>query len=438
MDNRARTKNATAALALALAALLAGAVRSDQKQDKNGIQSAIGILHQVRDSIKANYYDPKLNGFDIDAAFAKAETTISSKNTLSEGLFVIGRTVQELKDSHTNFFPPVRNVILDAGWTVVPVGDSCLITAVEPGSDASRNGLKPGDQLLKIDTAEINRSNFQSLMYLFNSLAPQSDFKLAVASPSQPARLVETKSREIVVPPQMTGGDASHLVRRYNEGIGHLIKPREVELSSDVLMWKLPMFFQREEDIHRITDAARKHKTLIVDLRDNGGGALEVLDWLVGGVFTHDVNVGERLERAGPKPYKITSRGDKAFSGNLIVLVNAGSGSASEIFAKTVQVEKRGVVIGDHTAGDVGWAKFFPNQVLGYHYDVEITIARLRFPDGVDLEGVGVTPDTKILPTAEDIAASRDPVLAAAAKQAGVELTPEAAGKLFPPVWATY
>jgi C-terminal processing protease CtpA/Prc len=58
--------------------------------------------------------------------------------------------------------------------------------------------------------------------------------------------------------------------------------------------------------------------------------------------------------------------------------------------------------------------------------------------DGKSLEGTGVTPDETVLPTAEDIAAGRDPVLAYAAKLAGLEIDPVKAGKLFPFEWVTF
>lgn len=56
--------------------------------------------------------------------------------------------------------------------------------------------------------------------------------------------------------------------------------------------------------------------------------------------------------------------------------------------------------------------------------------------DGGVLEGKGVVPDETVLPTAEDLASGRDPALARAVKLAGIESTPEAAGKLFPLQWS--
>jgi C-terminal processing protease CtpA/Prc len=69
-------------------------------------------------------------------------------------------------------------------------------------------------------------------------------------------------------------------------------------------------------------------------------------------------------------------------------------------------------------------------------YGFSITFANLLMADGKSLEHVGVVPDERVLPTASDMAADRDPVLAQAITEAGTPITPEAAAKLIPYKWA--
>jgi C-terminal processing protease CtpA/Prc len=69
-------------------------------------------------------------------------------------------------------------------------------------------------------------------------------------------------------------------------------------------------------------------------------------------------------------------------------------------------------------------------------YATSISSADLEMSDGQSLERVGVAPDEVLLPTADDLAKGRDPVMAHAVKLAGAEMSPQAAGKLFPVEWA--
>src|SRR5207253_1910338 len=103
----------------------------------------------------------------------------------------------------------------------------------------------------------------------------------------------------------------------------------------------------------------KKRKALILDLRGNGGGAEETLLRLIGNFFDHDIKVGDLKSRKEEKPMVAKTRGAAGFSGKLVVLIDSNSGSAAELFARVVQLEKRGAVIGDLSAGAVMLARHY-------------------------------------------------------------------------------
>lgn len=120
------------------------------------------------------------------------------------------------------------------------------------------------------------------------------------------------------------------------------------------------------------------------------------------------------------------------------MLVDSKSGSCAEVFARLMQIEKRGVVIGDVSSGSVMQSKGYGLSMgvdTMIFYGTSITNADVIMTDGKSLEHVGVIPDELLLPTAEDMAANRDPVLARAAELLGIKLDPVKAGALFPIKW---
>lgn len=98
-------------------------------------------------------------------------------------------------------------------------------------------------------------------------------------------------------------------------------------------------------------------------------------------------------------------------------------------------VTRRGTVLGDRSAGAVmvsrTWVHSDGPEFNFVLYGLSITEADVVMSDGRRLEKVGVTPDELVLPTPDDLAAGRDPVLAKAAALLGITLTPEAAATLY-------
>ena len=412
-----------------------------QRANEAEQEQARRILHQAEEAVKAQYYDPTFHGFDLRARFNDAEKKISDSPTLDTAIAHVAWAVEGLNDSHTFFIPPARSVFVEKNWQMEMVGEKCLISAVRPDEDPWKQGLRSGDEVLRVETYIPTRSTFAQIAYHLNVLTPLAEYHLKVAAPGQSPRDLVVKSHLTTLPEtvnEFTRNDFIRQALRLREGYELTTKTRTADASEKVMVWKMPEFNLREQEIGRLVDSARHHDVLILDLRDNPGGGNEPLRWMIGAFFDHDVTVGDVIERKGKKPMHISSRGNKAFSGRLLVLVNSRSASAAEIFVRTVQLQKRGMVIGDKTAGHVGRAEHFRFQETGKGFfwcAMQITTARLQMPDGQDLEGTGVTPDLRILPTPSDLASGRDPVLAAAVSLAGVPMEPDKAGMLFPTVW---
>ena len=224
---------------------------------------------------------------------------------------------------------------------------------------------------------------------------------------------------------------------RQEENSDHVVRQRWVD-AGDVMVWKMPEFFIEDREVDRIFNDARKHKTLILDLRGNPGGAVTTLDRMVANLFDHDLKLADRDGRKELKPEIAKTRGGEMFTGQLIVLVDSVSASCAELFPRVIQLEHRGTVIGDHSAGTVMEARHYPGSLgmdTKIFYGFSITEADLIMKDGKSLEHTGVTPDELILPTAKDLASGSDPVLARAFELAGHKVDPVAAGKMFPFEW---
>jgi carboxyl-terminal processing protease len=211
-------------------------------------------------------------------------------------------------------------------------------------------------------------------------------------------------------------------------------------MGADLIIWIMPSFMMPASQVDAMMDKVRKHRTLILDLRGNHGGEAATLKQLVGHFFDRDLKIADRRGRREMEPLIARTRGNGVFKGKLVVLVDSDSASAAELFARVVQLEKRGSVVGDRTSGAVMESLPFRHDMgtggqgisTKIFYGASITSADLLMSDGKSLERVGVVPDELMLPTAADLAAGRDPALARAVSLVGLAIDPEKAGKLFP------
>ncbi len=400
------------------------------------------ILQDAHAEIKNEYYDPTFGGLDWDARYKEYQIKIANARNLDEGFRLVAAFLSGLKDSHTLFLPPERVAKSTPGYELLMVGDECFVSAVRPGTDAE-NKLHIGDEVLHVDVFEVNRQDFFDLSYFFQVLAPTNSPRFDLLSPSGERRAVS------VTPLTRTGKaerDEIYDLRFGKSGYWDEVRRQEDEERrtqdlGDALLWKPHEFDFTSETVKTVIDMARRHKTLILDLRGDPGGFELALETLVGSLFDHDVKIADRVGRGTKKPV-IAKKVSHPFDGNLTVLVDSASASASELLARVVQLEHRGKVIGDKSMGAVMEAQYRPDgqeaQSSTIYYGFSVTDANLIMSDGQSLEKVGVIPDEVVLPTGADLAAGRDPVLARAAEEAGVKLDPVAAGKFFPVEWKPF
>ena len=397
------------------------------------------MLNVIKSDIKKNYYDPNFHGMDLDARFKVAEEKIKQATSLGQIFGIIAQTLIELEDSHTFFLPPSRPFTTEYGWQMQMIGDKAYVVAVKPGSDAEAKGLKEGDEVYSMDGYGPIRENMWKLLYTYNALRPKPGMHLQVIKPGGQEQEfdVMAKIRQGKRIVDLTGSDIFDLIREA-ENEDRLHRHRYIEMGDDLFIWKMPAFDMDDAKVDDMVGKFRKRKALILDLRGNGGGYETTLLRLLGNLIDHDVNLGDLKRRKETKPITAKTRGDSVFAGKLIVLIDSRSGSAAELFSRVVQLEKRGTVIGDRSAGAVMRSKSYGHE-LGQDtvvfYGASITDADIIMSDGKSLERVGVVPDETRLPTNLDLAAKRDPVLAYAASLVGVTISPEKAGGLFPIEW---
>jgi carboxyl-terminal processing protease len=393
--------------------------------------NSLSMLKQIKEDLTKNYYDPAFHGVDVDKKVADAAERLKTASSAGEASAILADVLLQLDDSHTKFFPPERLTQVVYGWGVTMIGDAPYVTWVKKGSDAERKGLARGDRVLAWNRFEPTRANLWQILYVYRHVRPQQLQRVIVRKPDGAEKTIDVESEVR----QRPAGDLEELIRRSEDS--YRTETDFEKAVGDTLVVALSQFGDPKE-VERFMKKARGYKNLVLDLRGNGGGRVVTIDMLLSWCFDHEVKIGVEKTRKGE--HTEVAKGHKdPFTGKIVVLVDSNSASASEVTARVMQLEKRGTVLGDRTAGAV-MTSIFISHTLGHElggvgsvafYGTSITVGDLRMADGASLEKVGVVPDETVLPTGADLAADRDPVLARAITMLGGTLTAEQAGKFY-------
>ena len=403
-----------------------------QQMTKSDRQYAQIMLRDVAADVEKYYYDPKLHGVDWAAAIQQTKANIEKAENMDMAVSEIAALLDSLHDSHTHFLPPARNYVHNYGFRIKMIGDRCFIVHVHAGSDAEKKGLRVGDEVLAINDHRVDRKNFPRILYIYWTLRPQPGLRLTLAGDENQPRQLEIMAKVTtsnVLKWYLAQG--SNQIHRDVDADRYYNRVRYFDKSDDLLVIRLPEFVLSAQQVDEVIGKMRAHKGVVLDLRDNPGGYIETLTRLLGGFFERDLKAYDRIRRIEKnKPENIVGRHNHAYTGRFVVLIDSGSASASEMFSRVIQLERRGFVLGDRSAGAVMGAQLYTHSV-DYIYGASITVWDAVMSDGQSLEHVGVQPDIMVLPTASDIASHFDPALAKAAGLVGVKINAQEAGAMF-------
>jgi len=256
----------------------------------------------------------------------------------------------------------------------VGIKDGAL-TVIAPleGTPADKAGLKAGDIILKInDTSTLNMSIDEAVGIMRGKKGTPIDLTIVREGVNKPLGF--------------------HIVR--GDIVIQSVYTKKV--GKDILYIRVTSFDKKVvEGVKKAIKNNTYAKGIILDLRNNPGG---LLDQAVGLVDLF-VNKGVIVSQKGRK--KANDRVYSAKSSNtitdapLVVLVNGGSASASEIVSGALQDHKRAVLIGQNTFGKGSVQVVLP---ITQTEAIKLTIARYYLPSGRTIQAVGVKPDVVVLP----------------------------------------
>ena len=331
-----------------------------QKMDRIERERMSGMLKNIKKAIEKDYYDPNYHGINLDEKYEKSKNRLKEVDTTGQAMGVIAQFLMDFNDSHLYFLPPPTTIDIEYGWRLKMYGDEAFITLVKPKSDAETKGLKPGDQVISIEGFRPTRSEMWKMMYYYNILSKRTKIKMTVLSPrDEKPRQIEIESEIEKKQKAITRATISDL---FDTSGKTAFDYNYFKTVGNIAIWKMPTFSIDPNNIDILVGKIDKSNSLILDLRGNGGGYVVTLERLAEHMFDKDLTIATLKGREEMDPQKSKTRGDSSYKGNLIVLIDHNSGSAAEIFARLVQLEKRGKVIGDVSAGAVMQSK--PNISL--------------------------------------------------------------------------
>ena len=254
--------------------------------------------------------------------------------------------------------------------------ESGLVKVISPIDDtpASRAGIKAGDYIVKIDDTQVQGKSLSEAVELMRGTVG-SGIKLTVRRVGKKKALTFNIVREIIqiqsVKTDILEKNVGYIrLTSFKENSGEQIKKKIKKLENE-----------------------KKVKAYILDLRNNPGGLLSQAIKIADFFLDNGEIVSTKSRKASENRKWFAKQGDLTNGKTLIVLINYGSASASEIVAGALKDHKRAILLGENSYGKGSVQSIIPLKNDGA---IRLTVAKYYLPSGKSISEVGVSPDIEI------------------------------------------
>ena len=351
-------------------------------------QSETVLYDMVWKIVNSKYLDQTNNGQDWQRWRYKYDDKIQ---TPEDAYVAIDTMVASLNDRYTRFVPPkefeeeknaIKGSLFGIGVQIGLRDGKVLIISPIEETPAEKAGLKPEDEILAIDGVYTKDMTLDKAADKIRGKKGTA-VKLLIKRKGEPNKTYSVVRDEIVI-----------------KSISVKL-PEEFKLDDRLGYIRISSFMGKNSgnDFEKELLKLKDKEGIIIDLRANSGGllnnAIQIADMFLG----EDIIVST-VDRDG---YKDTAKSRRAFISDqpLVVLINKGSASASEILSGALKDNQRAILIGENTFGKglVQEVKTLPPFGSG----LNITIQKYLTPNGTDINKKGIAPDIEVKLSEENV-----------------------------------
>ena len=330
--------------------------------NEDDIYKKIDLFSEVLDKINKEYVDDVNQSEAMDAAI---NGVLQSLDPYSA--YMSPESLQDMQTETSGEFGGLGiEVSMEAG----------VVKVISPidGSPADEVGVKAGDYIVKINEHQVQGKTLTEAVDLMRGPVG-SDIEITVRRKGVKKAIVFKITREIIKIQSVKS-------KKINDNIGYIRLTAFNENSSTQIKKKINEFTKD-----------KKIKGYILDLRNNPGGLLSQAIKISDFFLTNGEIVSTKSRKESENRRWFANKGDIINGKVLIVLINYGSASASEIVAGALKDNKRAILLGENTYGKGSVQSIIHLKNNGA---IRLTISKYYLPSGKSISEVGITPDIEV------------------------------------------